>query len=73
MATFRLEAKIIGRSQGRSATASAAYRSGERVKDDRTGEVFDYSRMRGVRHSEIIAPAGTTRLDARPRPALERG
>jgi ATP-dependent exoDNAse (exonuclease V) alpha subunit len=59
MATYRLEAKIIGRSSGRSATASAAYRSGGKLEDERTGAVFDYSRMRGVLHSEIIAPDNT--------------
>jgi hypothetical protein len=59
MATYRFEAKIIGRSAGSSATASAAYRSAERLEDERTGAVFDYTRKRGVLHSEIIAPAGT--------------
>lgn len=59
MAVYRLEAKVISRSKGRSATASAAYRSGARIEDQRTGQTFDYSRMRGVRHSEILAPAGT--------------
>lgn len=59
MATYRLEAKIIGRSQGRSATASAAYRAAERVEDERTGQSFDYTGKRGVLHSEILAPAET--------------
>jgi hypothetical protein len=59
MATYRLEAKIIGRSQGRSATASAAYRAAEQIDDARTGQGFDYTRKRGVLHTEIIAPAGT--------------
>ena len=59
MATYRLEAKIIGRSQGRSATASAAYRAAERIDDERTGQGFDYTRKRGVLHSEILAPADT--------------
>jgi len=59
MATYRLEAKIIGRSQGRSATASAAYRAGEQIADERTGQSFDYTRKRGVLHAEILAPANT--------------
>jgi len=59
MATYRLEAKIIGRSQGRSATASAAYRAAEQIDDMRTGQGFDYTRKRGVLHTEIIAPDGT--------------
>jgi len=59
MATYRLEAKVIGRSQGRSATASAAYQAAQKLEDKRTGAVFDYTRKRDVLHSEIIAPAGT--------------
>lgn len=59
MATYRLEAKIIGRSQGRSATASAAYRAAERIEDARTGQSFDYTNKRGVLHKEILAPNGT--------------
>ncbi|TWB09324.1 MobA/MobL family protein [Nitrospirillum amazonense] len=59
MATYRLEAKIIGRSHGRSATAAAAYRAAVRIDDERTGQSFDYTRKQGVLHSEIMAPAGT--------------
>jgi ATP-dependent exoDNAse (exonuclease V) alpha subunit len=59
MAVYRFEAKIIGRSKGRSATASAAYRAAERIEDARTGICFDYTRYRGVLHSEILTPAGT--------------
>src|ERR1700675_62396 len=57
MAIYRFEAKVIGRSAGRSSTASAAYRAGEALTDERTGLAFDYSRRRGVLHSEIMAPA----------------
>ena len=59
MAIYRLEAKIIGRSSGQSATASAAYRAADRIDDERSGARFDYSRKRGVLHTEIIAPEGT--------------
>jgi ATP-dependent exoDNAse (exonuclease V) alpha subunit len=59
MATYRFEAKVIGRSQGRSATASAAYRAAERIDDARTGQSFDYTRKGGVLHAEILTPAGT--------------
>lgn len=59
MAIYRFEAKIISRSQGRSATASAAYRAAERIEDRRTGQNFDYTRKGGVLHKEILAPAGT--------------
>ena len=37
--------------------AAAAYRSGEELTDERTGDRHDYSRRSGVDHAEIIAPA----------------
>ena len=58
MAIFHFNAKIIGRSQGRSATGAAAYRAGVRIEDTRTGLVFDYTRKRGVDGAELIAPDG---------------
>lgn len=59
MAVYRLEAKIIGRAKGRSATAAAAYRAATRIEDERTGQSFDYTRKGGVFHSEILSPTGT--------------
>lgn len=56
MALYRLEAKVIGRTGGRSATASAAYRAAARILDLRTGLVHDYARRSGVAHTEILAP-----------------
>lgn len=58
-AFYRLEAKIISRSEGRKAVACAAYRSGSQMRDERYGLVHDYTRKRGVIHSEIIAPENT--------------
>lgn len=58
MAIFHLNAKTIGRSQGRSATGAAAYRAGVRITDTRTGLVFDYTRKRGVDGAEIHTPDG---------------
>ncbi len=59
MAIYRFEAKVIARSQGRSATASAAYRAAESIEDERTGTVFDYTRKRGVLSAEILTPPNT--------------
>jgi Ti-type conjugative transfer relaxase TraA len=59
MAIYRFEAKVIARSHGRSATASAAYRAGESIDDERTGIVFDYTRKRGVLYAEIFTPPNT--------------
>ena len=58
---------------GRSATAAAAYRSAELVHDVSSDEVFDYTRKRGVEHTEIVLPATAAKLDinwARDRQAL---
>ena len=59
MAIFHCQAKAVSRSAGRSATASAAYRSGESIKDRRTGEVYDYEKKQGVGYKEIITPDGS--------------
>jgi hypothetical protein len=59
MAIYHLSAKTIGRNQGRSATAAAAYRAAVRIVDERTGLVFDYTRKRGVDGAEILTPDGT--------------
>jgi ATP-dependent exoDNAse (exonuclease V) alpha subunit len=58
MAIYHLSASIIKRSAGRSATAAAAYRAAEKIVDERTGEVHDYTRKRGVDYSVILAPSG---------------
>ncbi len=56
MADYHFAAKIISRSRGQSAVASAAYRAGERLEDVRLGRTFDYRRHLGVVHTEILAP-----------------
>ena len=56
MASYHFSAKVVKRSAGRSATASAAYRAGAKIPDERQGFTFDYTRRRGVVHSEIVAP-----------------
>jgi hypothetical protein len=56
MAIYHLNAKVISRGKGQSATAAAAYRAAEKIKDERTGLTFDYSRKIGVYATEIIAP-----------------
>lgn len=58
MAIYHLTAKHVSRKDGRSSTAAAAYRAGCKIVDQRTGEVHDYTKKRGVMHSEIILPGG---------------
>lgn len=57
MAQFRLSISIASRGKGRSATAMAAYRAGEALQDERTGERFDFTRKRGILHTEMVLPA----------------
>jgi MobA/MobL family len=56
MADYRLHASIIGRSTGQSAVAAAAYRAGERILDERTGLIKDYTRKRGILDTLILTP-----------------
>ena len=48
---------IIKRSEGRSAVAAAAYRSGTRLTNEWDGLTHDYTRKGGVVHAEIMLPA----------------
>jgi hypothetical protein len=57
MATYHLSAKTISRSHGRCATAAAAYRSGVRITDERTGVIHDYQRRTGVEATFLLLPA----------------
>ncbi|WP_315730740.1 MULTISPECIES: Ti-type conjugative transfer relaxase TraA [unclassified Bradyrhizobium] len=56
MAIYHLHVKVIGRKAGSSAVASAAYRSGSRLRDERLGREQDFSAKRGVVHSEVMLP-----------------
>ena len=58
MAIFHLSVKPISRSAGRSATAAAAYRAGEKILDERTGEIHDYARRGGVETADLVLPDG---------------
>ncbi len=56
MAIYHLHVKVIGRKSGSSAVASAAYRSGSRLRDERLDRSHDFSGKRGVVHSEVVLP-----------------
>jgi hypothetical protein len=57
MAIYYLHTKSISRAAGRSATAAAAYRAGERIRDERTGVLHNHSRRQDVNHAEILLPS----------------
>jgi len=56
MAIFRMQISSLSRSAGRRATAAAAYRAGERIRDERSNEVLNYRSRRDVAHAEIFLP-----------------
>lgn len=70
MAIYHLSMKPISRASGRSAVASAAYRAGERLENERDGLTHDYTRRAGIAHAEIVLPQGSRADWARDRSAL---
>ena len=56
MAVYFLYMKTFGRGNGGSAPSAIAYRSGERIKDERTGRTYDHSARQDVVHKEIVLP-----------------
>src|SRR3979490_3261793 len=63
MAKYFLHVKVFSRGKGSRVTRAAAYRAGERIRDERTSEVYDYSDRGDVAYKEVILPA---ELSARP-------
>jgi len=53
---FFMQISSVARAAGRRATAAAAYRAGERIRDERSGELVNYERRRDVLHTEIFLP-----------------
>lgn len=59
MAIYHLSVKFISRSNGRSAPSAAAYRSGEKIYDERLDKSFNYpGKIKQVLFSEILTPTG---------------
>ena len=57
MAVYFLNLKTFGRAGGSSAVSAAAYRAGERIRDERSGKTYDHSDRRDVMHKEVILPS----------------
>ncbi|MDM7948223.1 MobA/MobL family protein [Hydrogenophaga sp.] len=62
MAIFHCHVKCFSRRKGESGTAAAAYRSGERIVDIRTGFVHDFGGRGGVALKQLFFPAGAPEL-----------
>jgi hypothetical protein len=58
MAIYFLNLKSFTRSDGSSAPGLAAYRAGERIRDERTGRIHDHTARQDVLHKEIVLPSG---------------
>ncbi|MCH9661579.1 MAG: MobA/MobL family protein [Bacteroidetes bacterium] len=58
MREYALYANVqqVARSTGRSSVEAAAYRSASRLYDERTGEVYDYTKKPNVEHTQLYVP-----------------
>ncbi|WP_171003028.1 MobA/MobL family protein, partial [Klebsiella pneumoniae] len=57
MAIFHLNFKILKRSEGKSSLYLSAYNSRTRLKDEKTGLIFNYEKKKeDLMHQEIILP-----------------
>jgi ATP-dependent exoDNAse (exonuclease V) alpha subunit len=56
MAIYHLTVKHFSREPGHKAVAAAAYRSGQKLRDERYEMTHDYTPRKGVMHTEILAP-----------------
>jgi Ti-type conjugative transfer relaxase TraA len=63
MAIYHYTQKPVSRRRGQSAVAGAAYRSATKLYDRRLGQTWDYSRRRGVEHTEIVLPTAAVQRD----------
>lgn len=54
--SFHFSIDIISRGKGKSAVASAAYISGEKIKNEWDGITHDYTRKERVLHKDILLP-----------------
>ena len=70
MAICHLTMKPVSRGQGKSAVAAAAYRSGQKITNERDGLTHDFTRKRGIVHEEIVLPEGSQAEWAKDRPQL---
>jgi hypothetical protein len=57
MAIYMSRVKTFPRSKGARVTRAAAYRAGERIRDERSGQVYSYLDRQDVARKEIIVPS----------------
>ena len=72
--SFTSRAKIISRGKGQSAIAAAAYRSGERLRDEQANEQkFYQARAERIEFTDIMAPKDAPEWAHDRNAAMERG
>lgn len=56
LAIYSLSVKTFSRANGESAVSKAAYRSGEKLYDERIDKTFDYTKKGGIEGAKIFSP-----------------
>jgi len=56
LAIYSLNVKTFSRANGESAVSKAAYRSGEKLHDERVDKTFDYTQKGGIEGTQIFSP-----------------
>ncbi|MBE2192080.1 MAG: MobA/MobL family protein, partial [Alphaproteobacteria bacterium] len=59
MAIYHCSLRVFSRAENHSAVAAAAYRSGQRLVDERTGTIHRYEKRFGVVNAFILMPASS--------------
>ena len=57
MAIYMMKQKTFPRGKGACVTRAAAYRAGERIRDERTGRMHSYPGRDDVVYKEVIVPS----------------
>lgn len=57
MAIYHLSLQNISRRDGRNVVAAAAYRAGDRLRDERSGRVANYRNKPHVAHTALLVPS----------------
>jgi Ti-type conjugative transfer relaxase TraA len=60
MAIYHLSAQVVSRSQGRSSVAAVAYRSAEKLHDERLNKTHNFTKKNDVLEKEILLPEGAS-------------
>ena len=63
MAVYFLRCNILSRGKGARVTRAAAYRAGERIRDERTSELYNHSGRDDVAYKEVVLPTDLTGRD----------